>query len=176
MIEKSTDNRSHRAGGIPLIIVHYTLRLLQLICALATIVIWGGDIQSARNSNNTIHSDWIFSVVISSISLIVTIIWMVPQITHWRFFFVDGALSGFWLIVFAIWGRNYIPRTCGSSHNCQELKVSVWFSLAAWLMWIITTVIGFIMFNRDRKYTHSGSWINTIRGGRAKTGYPHSNV
>lgn len=105
MIEKSTDNRSHRPGGIPLIVARYTLRLLQLVCALATIVIWGGDIQSARNSDNTIHSDWVFSVVISSISLIVTVIWMVPQITQWRYFFVDGVLSGFWLIVFAIWGR-----------------------------------------------------------------------
>ena len=43
-------------------------------------------------------------------------------------------------------------------------------------MWIITTVIGFILFNNDRKYTHSGVWINTIRGGRVSKGYPHSNV
>ena len=105
MIEKSTAHRTHRTGGIPLLITHYILRLLQLICALATIVVWGGDIQTAHNANHPIRSDLVFSVIVSSISLIVTIIWMIPQITEWRYCFVDGILSGFWLIVFAIWGK-----------------------------------------------------------------------
>lgn len=175
MVEKSVLHRTHRPGGITLLITHYVLRLFQIICALATIVVWGGDIQATRNSGDTVHSDWVFSVIISSISLIVAIIWMVPQITEWRLFFVDGLLSLFWLIVFAIWGKNYLPRHC-SSHGCEELKVSAWFSLASWFLWIITTVIGFILFNRDRKYTHGGSWSSTIRGGRVSSGYPHSNV
>lgn len=105
MVEKSQLHRSHRPGGLPLLITHYALRLFQIICALATIVIWGGDIQAAKNSGDTIHSDWVFSVIVSSISLIVCIVWMIPQIIEWRFFFVDSVLAVFWLIVFAIWGK-----------------------------------------------------------------------
>lgn len=89
---------------------------------------------------------------------------------------MDAVLGGVgWLIVFAIWAKNYFPRNC-TFGDCDQLKMSAWFSLLAWLGWLITAVVGFILFNRDRKYTHAGSWMATIRGGRSSSGYPHSNA
>jgi len=165
MVEKSQIGRTRRTGGIPLLVARYFLRTLQLVCALTTIVIWGADIQGAKDGGYKIHGDWLFSVVVSSASLIVTVVWMVPVITDWRMWFIDAVMALFWLIVFAIWGRNYIPRTC-TDNNCQQLKLSAWFSLAAWLLWITTAVVGFILFNKDRIWMHSGSWKATIWGGR----------
>ena len=105
MVEKSQMHRTHRPGGIPLLLARYFLRGLQILCCLATIVVWGNDIQWWQDHKARVPADWAFSVAVSSMSLIMALVWMVPAVPEWRFWFVDSLLAVFWLIVFAIWGK-----------------------------------------------------------------------
>ncbi|KAF8460293.1 hypothetical protein BDZ91DRAFT_766412 [Kalaharituber pfeilii] len=161
MVKKSGENRSHRAG-LPSLIGQTLWRTLQCTCAIATIVIWGGDVHTAQKAGHGIHSDWIFSLVISCMSLVVALIWLVPFIKPHRLFFVDVFFALMWLIAFGIWASNYVPRNCHNNYDCQQLKYSVWFSLAALLLWLLSAVYGAWHFHKERK---GGSWVAMFRRG-----------
>ncbi|KAF8476195.1 hypothetical protein BDZ91DRAFT_210124 [Kalaharituber pfeilii] len=161
MVEKSGENRSHRAG-LPSLIGRSLWRILQATSAIATIVIWGGDVHAAQKAGRGIHSDWIFSLVISCMSLVVALVWLMPFIKSHRLFFVDVFFAVMWLIVFGIWARNYVPRDCRDNHDCQQLKYSIWFSLAALLLWLSSAIYGFWRFHKERK---GGSWGSMVRRG-----------
>ncbi|KAF8454082.1 hypothetical protein BDZ91DRAFT_801961 [Kalaharituber pfeilii] len=152
-----TPNCGHFTG------LHWSLwRILQCTFAIATIVIWGGDVHAAQKTGQALHSDWIFSLVISCMSLVVALIWLLPCTKSHRLLFADVFLALMWLIVFGIWAKNYIPRNCHENYDCQQLKYSVWFSLAALLFWLSSAVYGFWRFRKERK---GGSWGAKSRRG-----------
>lgn len=189
MVAKSAENRIGPDGGLVGVILRSTLRLLQLIVSISIIAIFGADLNGPlkhdrdhpeRKSRQWVHdvikSDWSYGVVVAGISLIVSLVYLLPMVKSFRTFFVDGLLAIWYLILFGIWGRNYIPRDCKADHDCDQLKISAYFALAGWLLWTISAGFSFRTFEYDRNRAHSGSWRATIRGGRRATGYPHSNV
>ncbi|KAI5796353.1 hypothetical protein DFH27DRAFT_468193, partial [Peziza echinospora] len=149
MVSKSSENRMPRRGGLPGVILRTLLRVLQIIIALSLLIIFGTDLNGPlkhplpsphRTSSQWIHrvakSDWTYGLAISVISFIYALICLIPKISSFRYFFVDAflALAG-WLVVFGIWGNNYIKRDCRDDKDCEELKLAAWFALAGWIVW-----------------------------------------
>lgn len=61
--------------------------------------------------------------------------------------FTNGDICGanllyslFWLILFGIYGKLYIPEDCEGSSACGRMKTAVWFDMLGMILWFFSTI------------------------------------
>ncbi|KAH0604750.1 uncharacterized protein H6S33_006418 [Morchella sextelata] len=146
--------------GLPGLIAHSALRTIQLLIALVITGIYGRDLAHASQAHEPADSRWVYAMVVAALTILVSLLFLVPAVRSGRFWPADGVLFFLWMVLFALFGRLYIGEDCEGSGACHRMKTAVWFDLVGMLLWLGSFVGGAFLFWREK---HSRT-IYTGRG------------
>jgi hypothetical protein len=116
-------------------IFRLTLRASQILVSFIIAGLYGRDISVGNTS-----SAWVFAEVVAALSIAAAVIYLLPMIRSFKFFYVDALLFIFWTGLFGAFGQKYIHTDCEKDANCGRMKTAVWFDLIGMLLWFISTV------------------------------------
>ncbi|KAH8147679.1 uncharacterized protein LAJ45_08143 [Morchella importuna] len=136
--------------GLPGLIAHTALRALQLLIALVITGIYGRDLHRASQVHESADSRWVYAMVVAALTILTTLIFLVPAVRCARFWPADGALFFLWMVLFAVFGKLYLGEDCEGSGACGRMKTAVWFDLVGMLLWLATFVGGAFLFWKER--------------------------
>jgi hypothetical protein len=156
---------TYPGGFLPTTIL-YILRFFQLILAIAVIGLYAQDLNRARHAGVYADSNWVYAVVVSTFSAVLSLLYLIiPPITRAFFSFLwpaDGILCVLWIALFGDFGAKYIhanPQNVGHGDGpgIQRMKNAVWVDLTCMLLWLVTAVWGGVWFCTGRRRTlHTG--------------------
>lgn len=134
------------------------LRFFQFVLGITIIGLYAQDLDRARKQGKYVDSKWVWSVVCGSLGSIVSLIFMLPLLKAWFFFFVDAFIFICYLVAFGIFGKLFIGEDPEGNSGIQRMKNAVWVLLTNTLLWFITAVYGAVIFWKVRKArtTHTG--------------------
>lgn len=134
------------------------LRFFQFVMGITVIALYAIDLDNARKAGSYVDSKWVWGVVCGTLGAIISLVFMVPFIKAWFFFYVDSFVFLCYLVAFGIFGRMYIPEDAEGNAGIIRMKNAVWVLLTNMLLWLVTAVYGGIAFWRSRKArtTHTG--------------------
>lgn len=92
MVLKTKAHQSSRPGGLVGVILRTALRVIQMIIALVIAGIYGQDLRTAHSVGEPADSRWVFAEVVAGLSIITTIVYLVPMVRSAKFFAWDAAL------------------------------------------------------------------------------------
>jgi ABC-type branched-subunit amino acid transport system permease subunit len=126
-------------------------RLVQFVLGIVVIGLYAQDLDRARKAHVYIDSKWVWSVVCGTLGSITALIFMLPLLKAWFFFYVDAFIFLCYLVAFGIFGKMYIPENPEGNGGIQRMKNAVWVLLANMLLWFFTSVYGAAVFWKNRK-------------------------
>ncbi|MCJ1263353.1 hypothetical protein MMC22_003223 [Lobaria immixta] len=134
----------------PEIILHATLRLLQLVLALTVAGIYGNGVASANKPNGYDVTKWNYAVVIASFSAITSLVYVLPYVRRWVLWPWDFLLCVFWMAVLGIFARLYIGDHPSGGSSSTQVKSAAFVDLTNMILWFVTGLCGAAMFVRTR--------------------------
>lgn len=173
---------------LPLFVANLFLRFLQFIFAIAVLGLYGTDINSLRKVGLSPPSKWVYAEVIGALSAVTALVYCLPKINakaYWAcawdailllvFFlsflsslvsFISLSLkwmlirynSILWTAVFGIFGKLFIKKDPEGNGNISRMKNAVWVDLINMLLWLVTAVLGLVLFfkYKGKKSLHTG--------------------
>lgn len=134
------------------------LRFFQFVMGLTVIGLYTVDLENARRANKYVDSKWVWAVVCGTLGSLISLIFMLPLVKAWFFFYVDAFLFLCYVIAFGIFGKLFIPEDAEGNEGITRMKNAVWVLLTNMLLWLVTAVLGAIVFWKSRKArtTHTG--------------------
>jgi ABC-type branched-subunit amino acid transport system permease subunit len=156
--EKATLGTSLGASLTPTTIARLILRFFQFVMGLTVIGLYAVDLDNARKQGKYVDSKWVWAVVCGTLGAITSLAFMLPLFKSWFFFGVDALIFLCYLVAFGIFGNMFISENPEGNKGIIRMKNAVWVLLTNMLLWLITAVIGAVMFWRTRKArtTHTG--------------------
>jgi hypothetical protein len=136
------------------------LRFFQFVLGITVIGLYAIDLDRARRGHKYIDSKWVWSVVCGTLGALTALLFMLPLVKAWFFFYVDALVWLCYLIAFGIFGRMYIPEKAEDNKGITRMKNAVWVLLTNMLLWLITAAYGGFVFWKNRK----ASTVHTGRG------------
>jgi hypothetical protein len=127
------------------------LRFFQFVLGITVIALYAIDLDRARRAHVYIDSKWVWSVVCGTLGAITALLFMLPLIKSWFFFYVDAFVWLCYLVAFAIFGKMYIPEDAEGNSGIMRMKNAVWVLLTNMLLWFITACVGGFVFWKNRK-------------------------
>jgi hypothetical protein len=139
-------------------LVRIILRFFQFVLGITVIALYAIDLDNARKAKSYTDSKWVWAVVCGTLGSITALLFMLPLIKAWFFFFVDFFVFLCYLIAFGIFGKMYIPEDAEGNGGIIRMKNAVWVLLTNMLLWFITAIWGGILFwkTRNARTTHTG--------------------
>ncbi|KAF1840188.1 uncharacterized protein K460DRAFT_381049 [Cucurbitaria berberidis CBS 394.84] len=134
------------------------LRLFQFVLGLTVIGLYAVDLSNARKAGKYVDSKWVWAVVCGTLGAVISLVFMLPLIKAWFFFYVDSFVFLCYLVAFGIFGKMYIKENPEGNKGIIRMKNAVWVLLTNMLLWFLTAVLGAVVFWRSRKArtTHTG--------------------
>lgn len=134
------------------------LRFFQLILGITVIGLYAVDLDNARKAGKYVDSKWVWAVVCGTLGAITSLVFMLPLIKAWFFFYIDAFVFLCYLIAFGIFGKLFISEDAEGNKGIMRMKNAVWVLLTNMLLWLITACIGGFVFWKSRKArtTHTG--------------------
>jgi len=134
------------------------LRLFQFVMGLTVIGLYAVDLNNARKAGKYTDSKWVWAVICGSLGSFMSLLFMLPLVKAWFFFYVDGFIFLCYLIAFGIFGKMFIPEDAEGNKGIIRMKNAVWVLLTNMLLWLLTAVYGAVVFWKSRKArtTHTG--------------------
>jgi ABC-type branched-subunit amino acid transport system permease subunit len=125
---------------------------------ITVIGLYAVDLDNARKQHKYVDSKWVWAVVCGTLGALVSLLFMLPLIKSWFFFYVDAFVFVCYLVAFGIFGSMFISEDPEGNKGIVRMKNGVWVLLTNMLLWFITAVIGAVLFWRARKArtTHTG--------------------
>lgn len=81
-------------------------------------------------------------------------------------YFEDGIAnmvnSLFWLILFGIFGKMYLPEDCEGASGCQSMKAAVWFDMLGMIFWF-SSAVGKYHFFSSLLLQHTDIYSKVVR-------------
>lgn len=156
--EKATAKTSILADVTPQGIARLVLRFFQFIMGIVVIGLYAQDLAKAAKAGKYADAKWVYAVFCGSISSIIAIVWMLPKIRSWFFFYIDAVVWFLWLVLFGIFGKMYINEDPEGNSGIIRMKRAAWIDMVNMLLWFITAAWGGWEFWRYRKQgtTHTG--------------------
>ena len=83
---------------------------------------------------------------------------MLPKIKFWWACAWDGILFILWTAVFGVFGKMYIHANAQGDSGIIRMKHAVWVDLINMLLWLVTAVMGVVLFftMREGRSLHTG--------------------
>jgi hypothetical protein len=155
--EKATLGTTLRSSLTITTILRLLLRLFQFVMGLTVIGLYAVDLDNARKQHKYLDSKWIWATVSGTLGAVTSLIFMLP-LKAWFFFWVDAFIFLCYLIAFGIFGNMFISEDPEGNKGIIRMKHAVWVLLTNMLLWLLTAVIGAVLFWRARKArtTHTG--------------------
>ncbi|KAI9892382.1 MAG: hypothetical protein M1814_001584 [Vezdaea aestivalis] len=138
------------SGGIAGASFRFFIRFMQFVMGLAVVGLYGTDVNKARQSGVGGDPKWVYALVIGTMSAFTSIIFSIPLVKSYLFFAWDACLFLFWLVIFGMFGKMYIPEDAEGNAGITRMKHAVWVDLANMLMWLVTAIYGGFLFKRYR--------------------------
>ncbi|KAH8699456.1 hypothetical protein GQ44DRAFT_67963 [Phaeosphaeriaceae sp. PMI808] len=134
------------------------LRFFQFVLGITVIGLYAIDLDRARRQGKYIDSKWVWAVVCGTLGAVMSLVFMLPLVKAWFFFYVDGFVLLCYLVAFGIFGKMYIPENAEGNKGIVRMKNAVWVLLTNMLLWFVTAVYGAVVFWKTRKArtTHTG--------------------
>ncbi|KAG5979048.1 hypothetical protein E4U55_005626 [Claviceps digitariae] len=137
---------------------YFAFSALHLVCfalALAVCGLYGQDINSSQKVDGYSSSNWVYAVVVGSLSAITCVFYFIPALL--RHSGVVGAAWNFilfilWIALFGVFGSLYIHKDAKGDHGIQRMKSAVWVDLASALLWLFSAVGMTIYWWRHRDH------------------------
>lgn len=77
---------SSNSTALPLKILNWILRFLQLVFAVAVIGLYAQDLEKAHKEDKYTDSKWAYAVAVATLAAVTAILYSVPRIPwHWTF-------------------------------------------------------------------------------------------
>lgn len=143
-------------GGVLRIVA----RFFQLVMGLTIIGLYAVDLDRAHKAGVYYDSKWMYATIVGAISSLVAIIFMLPLVKAWFFFYIDTVIFILYLTAFGIFGKMYIKEDPEGNTGIIRMKRAVWIQLVNMLLWFGTAAYGATIFWKERK-------ARTLFSGRA---------
>lgn len=158
--EKATAGTTFWANFTITAALRIFLRFFQFVLGITVIALYAMDLDKARRSHSYVDSKWVWSVVCGTLGALTALLFMLPLVKAWFFFYVDALVWLCYLVAFGIFGRMYIPEKAEGNKGITRMKNAVWVLCANMLLWFITAAYGGVVFWKHRK----ASTVHTGRG------------
>lgn len=134
------------------------LRFFQFVLGITVIGLYAIDLDRARKQGKYIDSKWVWGVVCGTLGALSALVFMLPLVKSWFFFYVDAFVFLCYLVAFGIFGKMYIPENAEGNSGIMRMKNAVWVLLTNMLLWLITMVYGGVVFwkNYKARTVHTG--------------------
>jgi H+/Cl- antiporter ClcA len=152
--KKPTSTLSSSSTPTPIFILNLVLRFLQFVFAIAVIGLYAQDLNKAHKEAKYTDSKWAYAVAVASLSAFTALVYMIPKLKFWYACGWDTILFVLWAAVFGIFGKLYIHANAQGDGGIKRMKSAVWVDLVNLLLWLVTAVMGVVLFF-------------TLRGGRS---------
>ncbi|MCJ1372114.1 hypothetical protein MMC20_003335 [Loxospora ochrophaea] len=155
--DRLSPRSSSSPGGLITVIVNLTLRFFQLVLALTVAGLYGVDLNNARKHGVYADSKWVYAEVVAGFASLTALIYMVPFVKSYVAFGWDLILFIMWIALFGIFGKMYIHAKPQEDAGIQRMKNAVWVDLVNMLLWLVTAVMGALLFfSGGRRSLHTG--------------------
>lgn len=156
--EKATAGTSFWSNFSIGALIRIILRLFQFVLGLTVVGLYAVDLDRARKAGVYIDSKWVWSVVCGTLGALVSLVFILPLVKAWFFFYVDAFVFLCYLVAFGIFGKMYIPEDAEGNKGIERMKNAVWILLTNMLLWFLTACYGGAVFwkNRKARTTHTG--------------------
>jgi hypothetical protein len=131
--------------------IRIVLRFFQFVLGITVIGLYAIDLDRARKAGVYIDSKWVWSVVCGTLGALVSLLFMLPLVKAWFFFYLDAFVFLCYLVAFGIFGKMYIPEDAEGNKGIMRMKNAVWVLLTNMLLWLITAGYGAVVFWKNRK-------------------------
>ncbi|KAF2733794.1 hypothetical protein EJ04DRAFT_543957 [Polyplosphaeria fusca] len=145
--EKPSSSSNFSIGSLARILI----RLLQFVMGIVVIGLYATDLDKARKAGKYMDAKWVYAVFCGAFASLASLVFMLPLIKAWMFFFVDWLIWFFFLVLFGIFGKMYISEDAEGNAGIERMKRAVWIDLINLLLWLMTAVYGTIIFFKARK-------------------------
>ncbi|TDZ15824.1 hypothetical protein C8034_v006939 [Colletotrichum sidae] len=138
-------------------IVQFTLRAAQLVFAAIVTGITGAYLHANDQASSWTNGRFIYTIVVSSISLVFALVWLLPfsaSFVHWP---MDIFLSILWFVAFGLL-VNLVGDGCGPvfdwsniaprGDDCGRHKANIAFAFLSAIVWLASALIGLFWVRR----------------------------
>ncbi len=161
-IFSSIGDHSH-SGGLLGALARLILRFCQFVIAITVAGLYGVDLHHAAQAHAGANGKWVYAEVVAGLSAFIVILYAIPFIKSYKFFYVDWLILVLWIALFGTFGAIFIGAHPTPKQSGQiRMKHAVWVDLVGLLLWFITAVYSTIIWWKDRRGT-------TLHTGRAPT-------
>ncbi|KAJ0273578.1 hypothetical protein COL940_003586 [Colletotrichum noveboracense] len=157
-------------------IVQMIFRAAELAFAAIVTGITGAYLHAHDNASSWDNGRFIYTIVVSSISMVLALVWLLPfsgSFVHWP---MDIFISILWFVSFGLL-VNLIGDGCGPvfdwsnvsprGDDCGRHKANIAFTFLSAIIWLASALIGLIWVRRrtavadNRPAVHRRRWYNS---------------
>ncbi|EEH42512.1 uncharacterized protein PADG_07332 [Paracoccidioides brasiliensis Pb18] len=142
--------------------VSVVLRIGEIGFAAVVAGIIGHDVARTDNFPGFPLGRWIYALVVSGISMLLGLIWLIPFSASFVLWIADLIISCAWFSVFAVLVNWLNRRACGFIFDwgsitdggvCDRWKAAEAFSFLSAILWLVSAIVGiwFTFRTRDRR-------------------------
>lgn len=146
------DRRNDIGGGWSGAALRAILRVIQLLLGLSILGVYGAELAYARAMDRPLDGRWVFAVVIAGLSILTSIVYMVPLFRSYWGWAWDWILVVMTAAVFGIFAKIYLPMPYTDTMTDQEQamlqrsKNGAWVDMISMIFWIISAITGTLLF------------------------------
>ncbi|KAF1957884.1 hypothetical protein CC80DRAFT_524717 [Byssothecium circinans] len=126
-------------------------RFFQFVMGITIIGLYATDLNRAHKAGVGYDSKWMYATVVGTLSAFVSLVFMLPLVKAWFFFYIDTLIFILYLTAFGIFGKMYIKEDAEGNKGITRMKHAVWIQLVNMLLWLGTAVYGALIFWKERK-------------------------
>jgi hypothetical protein len=126
-------------------------RLCQFVMGLVVIGLYAQDLDKARRAHKYADPKWVYAVFCGALASLCSLVFMLPLLKSWFFFFLDWLVAFLFLVLFGMFGNMYLREKPEGNKGIIRMKNAVWIDLANLLLWTISGAYGTFIFFKHRK-------------------------
>ncbi|KAF2104781.1 hypothetical protein NA57DRAFT_70987 [Rhizodiscina lignyota] len=151
------------------------LRFGEFVCAAVVLGIMAYFLSQYHHTHSGPHGREIYTLVVAVLALILSLIWMIPTLTHMLHYPMDFIISAAWFAAFGILVNYLRGQNCGGVFHwggiqhggyCGEWKAAEAFSFISACLWLASFLLGIYIYhklrNRDSRDSRGNHGAATV--------------
>lgn len=132
------------------------LRANQFICAAIVLGLSAYFVQRRLRHSRYPFGRIIYTLIVSCISMIASLIWIIPTTSSIISYASDFVFSGAWFAAFGVLYRWHHNGQCGTGYNTRGYRCGPWkammaFSFLSGVFWLASGLLGLLAVHRLQK-------------------------